>query len=102
MGRWAQRQRTGGGINTPLSITEVVEADTNSLEVLFSGPVDAANFVLMSFLMDPAHISPNAKSQALANSIQLDFASAVGAQTTLTYDGHVANVLTPQSLTITH
>jgi hypothetical protein len=96
MGRWAQRQRTGGGFSLNF-ITAVFGDGPNSLFVQYLTTVDATQFAGTDFINDFAEV-PTAVVQHNSTRLRLDFATLdIGSQL-LSYSGQVPSVLTPQSV----
>lgn len=98
MGRWAQRQRSGGGVNQPITIINVQRVGTLQLHVTFSKPVDYNNFLTSAFTVEPLGIQQDAVGPVSADTIGLLYGTNITAQTEVTFTGSVANVVSPQTV----
>jgi hypothetical protein len=98
MGRWAQRQRGGGGINQPIAILSATIADSTHAHAQFSRAVVAAEFNGFFFQSDPSSEVGQSVSQISAQVLEIEFAGDITSDTDLIYSGSVANVITPQTV----
>lgn len=102
MGRWAQRQRGGGGINTPLFMLTAAENDVDEVLVTFSGPVVAAAFTGFPFTSNPSGFNSNSVTQSGTDTLLVGLSGDITTDTTFTYNGSVANTAFPATVTLTH
>lgn len=100
MGRWAQRRRAGGGINQPITIISVSRQSNVVLHVQFSSPVNYLAFANDAFTTSPGNIPSDAIGPVSADTIGVLFGSIITAETSVTYDDDVANVVSPETVPI--
>jgi hypothetical protein len=98
MGRWAQRQRGGGGI-TPLN--RMIEARISGLAeitVTYLAAINAAALDVDSFITLPGTFDCTGIAAFTTRQIKLTFTDAVTAQTSLSYSGSTPGIQTPQTI----
>lgn len=102
MGRWAQRTRGGGGINTPLFMVSASVDDDAHITVTYNRlPTAAINSSGFSFSAAPSGAFADSATVTGPLTLQLHFNGDVTADTTLTYHGTYALALFPQTIAIT-
>lgn len=98
MGRWAQRQRGGGGVNQPIVILNVTHGDTNEAVVTFSKPVTASNFSGFGWSSTPSAETADSFAQTAGQVITVTFNGDVDEDTELVYNDTVVNIVRPQTV----
>lgn len=103
MGRWSQRRRAGGGpplITSGISITLGQIDGTMTVILTYDGNITAGDFNEASFTTHPSNTSANAISQESVNALNLEFTEDISTDTTISYNGSVVGVTTPQTIAI--
>lgn len=106
MGRWAQRRHGSGGGGSgaaPILIAEanITDALLGTAQLLFSGDIDAAEFVGTNFQTLPNAIAGNTVNQLASDTLEVIFDSALTLETDVEYSGAAPNVTTPQTVPFT-
>lgn len=98
MGRWAQRQRTGGAGSTMNYITRLDILGATQMLATYRFPVDATDFTGNEFKsIDNEFVSTGVMNQAITE-LQIDFADDVDTEQGVTYVGTVPNLISPQAI----
>jgi len=98
MGRWAQRQRSGGGPTSVNFMTNVDEAGLDSSFVDYAAAVDASQFNPSLFLSLPSVEQGVTVLQNATRRIEIQFANPITGDTSLEYTDVVPGILTPQTI----
>lgn len=104
MGRWAQRERAGGGAtpaSSPISITLAVYDAFFSVTLTYSADINVADFAAADFISQPSGINPIIVAQGTSSELVLTLDAGSLGDTSIDYAGAAPNVLTPQSITYT-
>lgn len=100
MGRWSQRQRTGGAGSSVNYMTRVeLDVDTELL-ITYRFPIDVSEFLNAWFDTLPDEFEPISVSNESETEVRLIFSDDVDDQTSLRYTGTNPNTLTPQTIGI--
>lgn len=101
MGRWAQRQRGGGGRGVVLTEMAAADLATESLvDVGYTAPIDVADFSPADFQSMPSATVGFNISQINPSVLEIDFSSDVSTDTSIEYSGTAPQVLSPQTIPI--
>lgn len=98
MGRWAQRQRSGGGLNSPVSLIDADITDTMEATAAFNGNVNAAAMTSFSFESLPSGSFAQTIAQNGGAGLTLTFIADISADTDITYHGTAANTVFPTTI----
>lgn len=98
MGRWAQRQRTGGGINTPVFIVSAEVFDAHTILLRYNRNIEDFDWQSNMFDTFPGGHIPLGPVATEPDLLELDFSPDISGQTKINFTGSLPNVLTPQTL----
>jgi hypothetical protein len=100
MGRWAQRQRTGGGINQPIQMIAAVGFSGTVIDIEYSAPISVLALTAADFESNPSGEAGIVRAQISPTKARVTFSGPIGSDTDVTYTGSVANVVSPQTIAI--
>lgn len=100
MGRWAQRQRTGGGINTPIQIVSVDREGAYTLRLHYNRDINDVPFDPTMFSTFPGAEIADTVGVDSETDLEVTFLHSVAGDTKLTFEGAIANVVSPQTVNL--
>lgn len=100
MGRWAQRQRTGGAGSSVNYITRVELDGVHDLVATYRFAIDGSESLNADYNTLPDEFEAISVSNEEDNVLRIMFSDDVDDQVSLRYTGDRANVLTPQTIDI--
>ena len=101
MGRWAQRQRGGGGGAGTNFIVSAHKSGVDTVEVTYQQAIAIGNLIADTFVSDPSNEVGTVLTQVSAKVIEVDFDINISTDTTLSYVGENPNVKHPQTVAYT-
>ncbi len=101
MGRWAQRQRGGGGTALINSVVLATFVDGNHIRVTYASSVLATALSPGSFIYNPDADPFTAIAQFSPNALTLTYPAGLTAGETVTYSSPLAGFRSPQTFLIT-
>ena len=101
MGQWAHRRRRGGrGADSAaplIQITLAEHGDTDTINLEYSAPVTAGDFLATDFTTGPSAFIADNVNQTAPDVLELVFSELVDAESDITYSGATPGILTPQT-----
>lgn len=102
MGRWAQRQRAGGGPPQLNLIIDALDLGADVVRISYRFPIDASELLVADFSAEPTGVPMQNLTQETPTTITIEGTAPISGENAILYLGTYPGLETPQQVPLRH